>query len=132
MHDSRPQPAAILPLGDAIVILLITVAGFASHGEGTAFLRMFTTFIPLCVGWGLSAGMLGLYRTESRADLRRLWKPAAAALLGVPLATWLRGAWLGAPILPLFVLVLLAVTAVSMTAWRGVLAVLSRVQAGHG
>ena len=132
MDEKRPISRVILFVGDAIVILLITIAGFISHGEGSAVLRMLTTFLPLCVGWGFAATVLGLYETQLATDLRQAWRSIFAALLGVPLAAWLRGIWLNSPILPIFVGVLFAVTAVSLTFWRSIWALIIKGRVLHG
>jgi hypothetical protein len=122
----------MLILGDLLAVLLITLLGFASHRESSAWLRMLTTFLPLCLGWGLSAGLLGLYQPQVARDARQWWRPAAAALLGAPLATWLRGAWLEAPIMPVFVLVMVGVVALVMTVWRGGWMLVNRRQVRYG
>ena len=50
-----------LILGDGVALALITVVGFASHGETELSYapRMLTTFIPLLLGWFLVAPWLG-------------------------------------------------------------------------
>ncbi len=132
MDENRPPSPLFLILGDLMVILLVTLTGFASHGEISAVPRMLTTFLPLCLGWGLAADLIGLYRSEAVAEVRQIWRPAAAAVLGAPLATWLRGAWLNEPIPPTFVLVMVSVTAVLMTVWRGGWMLLHRRRVAHG
>ena len=56
----------ILFLGDILVLLIVTLIGFATHGEmGLSFLpRMAATFIPLCVSWFVVAPWLGLFQDE--------------------------------------------------------------------
>jgi hypothetical protein len=132
MGEDRPSSTGLLILGDLLVLFLVTLTGFATHGEINAFPRMLMTFLPLCLGWGLAAGLLGLYRVEQARDLRSLWRPAAAALLGVPLATWLRGAWLNSVVIPIFVLVMVGMVAIFMTIWRGGWAFLRRRRVVHG
>jgi hypothetical protein len=132
MGENRPFSLALLILGDLLVLFLVTLTGFATHGEINAFARMMMTFLPLCLGWGLAADLLGLYRVDQALDLHSLWRPAAAALLGVPLATWLRGAWLNTVIIPIFVLVMVGIVAIFMTIWRGGWAFLCRRRAVHG
>ena len=55
-----------LIMGDMIALAIITVIGFASHGEtDVSFLpRMLTTFIPLVVSWLLIAPWLGLFNAK--------------------------------------------------------------------
>src|SRR5690242_8103125 len=132
MGEQRSVSIVPLILGDLLGILLITLVGFASHGEISSVGRMLSTFVPVCIGWGLAASLLGLYQPDISADLYNLWRPAFAALLGIPLATWLRGVWLDAPILPIFVLVMIVTTALVMTLWRGTWMLLHRRKVRYG
>jgi hypothetical protein len=132
MIKNQKPPPLLLILGDLLAVLLITLLGFDHHGESTAWLRMFTTILPLCLGWGLAAGLLGLYQEPVARDAHQIWRPAVAALLGAPLACWLRGAWLGAPIPPIFILVMVSAVAIVMTVWRGGWMLVKRRQVGYG
>lgn len=109
----------ILVTGDLLVLLLVTVFGFATHGElGTAGLRMLTTFVPLVVAWGLVAPHLGAFDLEKSSQPGQLWRPFWAMVLAGPWAAWLRGVLLNAPILPIFVVVLGGICALALLAWR--------------
>lgn len=114
----------LLPLflGDTLALAVITVIGFASHGEvEISFLpRMLTTFLPMLAGWFLVAPWLGLFKPEFTSSLRQLWRPALAMLLAAPLTAVLRGVMLNALVLPLFVLILGASAALGMLVWRGI------------
>lgn len=106
--------------GDIIALAFVTIVGFASHGTaGTAGLRMLTTFFPLLVAWFLIAPHLGVYDLEKLIDIRQLWRPFWAMVLAAPMAGWLRGLLLNSPILPLFVIILGGVGALTILAWRG-------------
>lgn len=112
---------AILVGGDILVIALVTLVGFATHGElGTAGARMLTTFLPLAAAWFLVAPFLGAYDLERMRQPSQLWRPIWSVILATPLATWMRGAWLNAPILPLFVLILAGVSALGILVWRAI------------
>lgn len=113
---------SLLILGDLLTIAVITVIGFATHGEaGTSFLpRMAATFVPLAVGWFALAPALGLFEAARVRNARQLWRPALAAFFAAQLAVILRGLWLNAAVLPLFGLVLGATSALGMFAWRGI------------
>ena len=109
----------VLLLGDLITLLLVTLFGFASHGTmGTAGMRMLTTFVPLVVAWLLIAPHLRLFQEAVSRDWKELWRPFWAMVLAAPLAAWLRSAWLGAPIIPIFVVVLGGISALSLLVWR--------------
>ena len=106
-------------IGDILTLGLVTVYGFASHDElGTAGSRMLTTFIPLLVAWLLIAPWLGVFNVENVTNPRQLWRPFWAMVLAGPMASWIRGAWIQRPILPLFVVVLGGVSALALLAWR--------------
>lgn len=105
--------------GDAITLALVTLAGFATHNElGSAGFRMLTTFIPLLVAWLLLAPHLMVYNPRCYNNPAQLWRPFWAMVLAAPLAGWLRGFWLNAPIIPIFVLVLGGISSLALLAWR--------------
>ncbi len=109
----------ILILGDTLTLASATVFGFASHGTAdSAGFRMLTTFIPLLAAWFLIAPHLGVFDLERAKDLRQIWRPFWAMVLAGPMAAWMRGAWLNAPVLPLFVVVLGGFSAIGLLVWR--------------
>lgn len=111
---------ALLILGDVLALLVITIIGFASHGETSlTFLpRMLTTFLPLVIGWFLLAPWFGLFDLKITAQAGQLWRPFWAMLLAAPLATTLRAALLNTVALPLFTFILGGSAALGMTVWR--------------
>jgi hypothetical protein len=135
---SRQTQISVLLSGDVITLALVTGFGFATHGTlDTAGFRMLTTFIPLLIAWMAAAPFLGAYDPERALDARQLWRPLWAMILAAPLAAWLRGAWLNAPIMPVFVLVLGGFSALGMLAWRALYALviarrLSAPKVTHG
>ncbi len=118
--EKRKVPLwVILLIGDTLTLALITLFGFASHGTmETAGTRMLTTFIPLVVAWLLVAPHLGVFQDDVTRNWKDLWRPFWAMVLAAPLAAWIRGAWLNAPILPIFVVVLGGISALGLLAWR--------------
>jgi hypothetical protein len=105
--------------GDVITLALVTLVGFASHNElGSAGARMLTTFIPLVSAWLLVAPHLGAFDQGIVTEMRQLWRPFWAMVLAAPLAGWMRGAWLNAPILPIFVVILGGISALALFVWR--------------
>ncbi len=119
----------VLIFGDALTLLIITLIGFATHGETSLsfFPRMLTTFIPLLIAWFLIAPWFGLFTTPSVAarHLPRFgggWvgviTVGLAMLFAGPLAVVLRGLILNAPIIPIFAVVLSATSALGMMIWR--------------
>lgn len=118
----------ILILGDILAVAVITLIGFATHGETElSFLpRMAALFFPLVIAWFLLAPSLGLFQDEFIHNARQIWRPALAALFAAPFAAVLRGFILNAPIIPIFAAVLAAAFALGMVLWRGLYSLLKR------
>ncbi|MBK9927533.1 MAG: DUF3054 domain-containing protein [Anaerolineales bacterium] len=112
----------LLAVLDAIAILVVTLIGFATHGEtGLSFLpRMLAAFIPLTVAWFLISPWFGLFQSEIVTNPKQLWRPVFAMLFAAPFAAVLRGLLLNAPIIPIFAVVLSATSAFGMMIWRGI------------
>jgi hypothetical protein len=108
-----------LILGDLLVIGVITLLGFASHGELSiaSLQRMLTTFLPLLASWFLTAPWLGLFDLQM-PQYSFLWRIPFAMLLAAPLTSVLRAALLGASVLPLFTLILGGSATIGMLIWR--------------
>lgn len=118
----------ILIAGDFLAIVVVTIIGFATHGEtGLSFLpRMLAAFVPLTLAWFLIAPWFGLFQPGITSNLRQLWRPVFAMLFAGPFAVVLRGLILNAPIIPIFAVVLAATSAFGMLVWRGIYLLLSR------
>jgi hypothetical protein len=114
--------------GDILAIAIVTVIGFATHGEADmSFLpRMLAAFIPMTVAWFLLAPWFGLFQPGITSNLRQLWRPVFAMLFAGPFAVVLRGLILNAPIIPVFAVVLAATSAFGMLVWRVIYVLLSR------
>lgn len=119
-------------VGDALVLLAVTLVGFANHGSSLAGTRWLTSFLPLCLAWAAAAPWLGLYDAQSAGRMRNFWRPAFAALLAAPLAALLRALWLQASIPTSFVLALGAAAALGLTLWRLLWAGWFTRKAAHG
>ncbi len=111
----------ILLLGDILAIALVTILGFATHGEaGLSFLpRMAAAFFPLSIAWFLLAPGMGLFDQEVTSDTKQLWRPALTTLFAASLAAVLRGFILNAAVIPIFAVVLGGTSALGMVIWRG-------------
>ncbi|MBE0672878.1 MAG: DUF3054 domain-containing protein [Anaerolineales bacterium] len=110
----------ILIIGDIVSLVLLTVIGFATHGEtGASFIpRMGATFLPMLFSWFILTPWFGLFDEQVVEDPGNLWRIIPAMLFIAPLAATLRAAWLGAAMLPLFPLILGGSNALGMMAWR--------------
>jgi hypothetical protein len=111
-----------LILGDVLALAVITILGFASHGETDVSYapRMLTTFVPLLLGWFLIAPWLGLFEPSSTSGPKQLWRPVLAMFLAAPLAAVVRAAMLRSVALPLFTLILGGSAALGMLVWRAI------------
>jgi len=119
---------SILILGDILSIAILTVIGFATHGEvGTSFiLRMGITFFPLTFAWFMSAVWLGLFNEQISSNPKMLWRILPAMILAAPLAVILRAALLHSAASPLFVLILGSMNALGLLIWRGIYLFIAR------
>lgn len=119
---------SLLIFGDLLAIALVTIVGFATHGETSlTFLpRMAALFVPLSVSWFALAPPLGLFQAEIVSRPRQLWRPALAMIFAGSLAVILRGFWLNAPVLPLFGAILAGVSALGIVLWRALYILLAR------
>lgn len=134
MQKMIKREKIFLIIGDIISLGIVTYIGFASHGTaGTAGSRMLTTFIPLVAAWFLISPHLKVYEPQVGSDWRQLWRPFWSMILAAPMAAWIRGMMLDAPILPLFVMILGGVSAIGILIWRGLfMMVLSRIKSEDG
>ena len=105
----------VLILGDIFSILAVTLIGFATHGElNTSFLtRIAAIFFPLVIAWFLIAPWFGLFQREVVSNPKQFWRPMLAMILN-------------AAIIPIFVVVLGATSALGMVLWRGIYFLLNR------
>lgn len=118
----------ILILGDLLTISVVVLVGFTAHGaaEFSSLPRIAAVYFPLSVSWFLLAAPLGLFAQEIVSNPRGLWRPAFVMLFAAPFATVLRGFILGTSIIPVFAVILAAVSAFGMFLWRGLYFLLSR------
>lgn len=105
-------------IGDAVVLILVTAAGFFTHGTQAHVGRMALT-ATLTVGtWFLAAWPLNLMRFPQARQgfwwLRLVW----AAALATPLALTLRAWILMQPLAPLFAPAAFAFNALGVFLWR--------------
>jgi DUF3054 family protein len=112
----------VLYAGDLLAIALVTLIGFATHGEaGVSFApRMAALYFPLSISWFLLTPALGLFDRKVTLDPKQLWRPALAMIFAAPLAAVLRGFILNAPVIPIFAVVLAGTSALGMVIWRSI------------
>ena len=134
LNPRNSHLTTFLATGDALTLVLVTLYGFASHELlGSAGLRMLSTFGPLLLSWFLVAPHLRVFDLHRASQPRELWRPFWAMVLAGPLAAFLRGMILDAPIIPVFVIVLGGTAALALLAWRVLfLLILRRKKTHHG
>jgi len=118
----------ILILGDIISLAILTVIGFATHGEtGFSFLpRMGGIWLPMLFGWFVLSPWFGLSDEQVIISPRNLWRIILVMLFVAPLAATVRAALLGAAMLPLFPLILGGSNAIGMMVWRWIYIFIAR------
>lgn len=117
MMTQRVQLRSLLG-GDVVAVLIVTMVGFLDHYGTVQGWRWLTTFLPVLAAWFAVAPWLGVYRGDLVCQPREVWRPVLAALLSAPLAATLRGFWLNAAMLPIFVAVLGLTNALGLLIWR--------------
>jgi hypothetical protein len=114
-------------IGDLLAWFVLTLLGFASHGElsFSAAPRMLATFIPLLVAWYPLALLLDLL-ARPRFSLAYLLRLNLAIIYTVSLAVLLRAAWLRSAVPPIFAFVLSLTSMAGITFWRFLYVVFTR------
>lgn len=107
-----------LIVGDVITLALVTLIGFASHGEfNLSFVpHMAAALVPLWIGWFLLAPLLGLF--DEAQTVSGLWRPFFVMLFAGPFAALLRSILLGSSVIPSFAIVLTLTSAAGLVIWR--------------
>ncbi len=111
------------------MLLAVTLIGFVVHERSLAGGRWLSTFLPLAAAWAGIALPLGLYQFETARQPAQIWRVLLAAVYTGPLAGLLRTLWYPGMIIPVFVLVLTAMTAAGLGVWRLALSFLIRKRA---
>jgi hypothetical protein len=118
----------ILIGGDILAFIILTIIGFATHGEtNSSFLsRMAAVFFPVVFAWFVLAPWFGLLDETIIITPKNLLRIPLAFLFVAPLAVILRGAMLNAPALPLFALIFGGSNAIGMIFWRWLYILIAR------
>lgn len=115
-HFSRTQRTVII--GDVVVLILMTLLGFATHLSLDALGRIIVTTAGVIIAWAAVSPFVGVYDERRIADPGSLWRVAWAWVLAAPLAGFLRAAALNRDISWVFVLVTMGTSGLALMAWR--------------
>lgn len=115
-HFSRTQRTVII--GDVVVLILMTLLGFATHLSLDALGRIVVTTAGVIIAWAAVSPFVGVYDERRIADPGSLWRVAWAWVLAAPLAGFLRAAALNRDISWVFVLVTMGTSGLALMAWR--------------
>ncbi len=122
MNQSDQMAQRVLWTGDALAYFIITLLGFSSHGTlgSSAIMRILATLLPFYVCWLLFAAWAGVNRASGQGARIWLLRSGVTAVLAAPMAATIRAMWLGAPVLPIFVVVMAGVSALGIMIWRAI------------
>ena len=109
-------------VGDAALLVALTVAGFVTHSTLDATWRLFVTSLGALTAWALVAPWFGVFSTEVLTRPRGVWRVAWAWAIAAPVAGFLRAWVLGVDVSATFILVTIAVNGVALVTWRAVYA----------
>ena len=105
-------------VGDAVVLVVLTVAGFATHMTLDAFGRMVVTVLGSLIAWYPIGAFLGVFEERNIQNPRQLWRVALAWVFAAPLAAFIRGLVLWRDIPPAFVVVVILANGFALVMWR--------------
>jgi len=104
--------------GDILVLIVVTVAGFATHLTLDAVGRLIVTAVTALIAWAAVAPFLRVYDSDVLATPGSVWRVGWAWLVAAPLATFLRAIALDRDIPWPFVLVTILLNGFALAAWR--------------
>lgn len=109
-------------IGDAVVLVSLTVLGFLTHDTLDETWRLAVTSFGVLVAWALVAPWFGAFSTEVLLRPAAVWRVAWAWAIAAPVAGFLRGLVLGVSVSATFILVTIAVNGAAMVVWRAAFA----------
>ena len=104
--------------GDVIVLVVMTIIGFASHSTLDETSRLIVTTAGALVAWAVVAPWFGAFSTETITRWTAVWRVALAWAIAAPVAGFLRGLILDLVVSPTFILVTIAVNGAALVVWR--------------
>lgn len=131
LNVSREQ--AILLLGDTLVLALVTLYGLGIHETlSSAGTDIWRTLVPWLAAWLLVGRHVGVFEVQGLSLRHALGRAFWGMILASPVAGFLRAAWLGKDVVVVFVVIFGGISALSVTAWRGLYWMLMKQRAAGG
>lgn len=118
---ARTRNTSLLRLaaaGDAVVLLLATGIGFATHSSGDAVWRLLVTWMAAMAAWAWVSPWFGVFGDRVLADPAQVWRVGWAWSVAAPLAVFLRSTVLDRDVAWVFVTVVIVFNGVAMAVWR--------------
>ena len=109
-------------VGDVVVLVVITILGFATHHTLDAYWRMFVTVLVTLIAWAVVAPWFDAFSTTTLTRPSSVWKILLATVVATPLAAFFRGWFLGIEVSSTFILTGIAFNGLTMVIWRAALA----------
>lgn len=108
-------------IGDAVVIIILTIVGFATHETLGQTGRLLITIAAFLAAWVFVAPWFGAFDTSTVAQTGRVWRIVLAWVAAAPLGAIVRGLILREDVSPVFVVVMMVVTGAGLAVWRVIL-----------
>ena len=105
-------------IGDAGVLLALTLIGFATHSSADAIPRLLATWIAATAAWAWVSPWFGVFGDGVLTNPVHVWRVAWAWSVAAPLAVFLRSVALDRDVAWVFVTVVLVFNGLAMVAWR--------------
>jgi hypothetical protein len=113
-------------VGDAVVIAILTIVGFATHETLGQTGRLLVTIGAFLAAWAFVAPWFRVFDERVVRNIRTAWVVPLAWIAAAPLGAVVRGLILGIDVSPIFVLVMTAVTGAGLVLWRVALTAFAR------
>jgi len=105
-------------IGDAVLLIALTVVGFVSHSTLDETWRLVVTTLGVLLAWAVVAPWFGVFSTKVLTRPAAVWRVAWAWAIAAPVAGFLRAWILGVSVSVTFILVMIAVNGAGLVIWR--------------
>jgi len=113
-------------IGDAVVLIALTMVGFVSHSTLDETWRLIITTLGVLTAWALVGPWFGVFSTTALTRPSAVWRVAWAWAIAAPVAGFLRAWVLGVSVSATFILVMIAVNGAGLVIWRAAYAALQQ------